>query len=46
MTEPLKLSELPDRDPHKAPKDRLQAQVVQLLWDQYLHRLERSPGSS
>ena len=41
-----KLSKLPDRDPHKAPKDRLQGQVVQLLWDQYLHRLERSPASS
>lgn len=28
-----------DRDPLKRPKDRLQAQVVQLLWDEYLrHR--------
>ena len=31
-----------DRDPLKAPKDRLQAEVVQELWDKYLHRLERS----
>ncbi len=33
------LAALPGRDPQKAPKDRLQAQVVQQLWDQYLHRL-------
>lgn len=36
-----KLADLPTRDPLKAPKDRLQAQVVQALWDGYLHRLER-----
>ncbi len=40
-----RLAELPNRDPLKAPKDRLQAQVVQLLWDQYLHRLERPEGA-
>ncbi len=40
-----RLAELPDRDPQKAPKDRLQAEVVQQLWDQYLHRLERPPQS-
>jgi len=28
------------RDPQKAPKDRLQAKVVQQMWDDYLHRLE------
>lgn len=33
------LADLPTRDPQKAPKDRLQAQVVQALWDGYLHRL-------
>lgn len=28
-----------DRDPLKRPKDTLQAQVVQMLWDEYLsHR--------
>lgn len=36
-----KLADLPTRDPLKAPKDRLQAQAVQALWDGYLHRLER-----
>lgn len=36
-----KLADLPTRDPLKAPKDRLQALVVQALWDGYLHRLER-----
>ena len=40
----LKLADLPGRDPLKAPKDRLQAQVVQLLCDRYLHHLERLPG--
>lgn len=30
------LAQRPGRDPHKAPKDRLQAQVVQELWDRYL----------
>ncbi|MGE0330388.1 MAG: GSU2403 family nucleotidyltransferase fold protein [Ramlibacter sp.] len=33
------LADLPTRDPQKAPKDRLQAQVVQALWDGYLYRL-------
>lgn len=28
------------RDPRKAPKDRLQAQVVQQLWSEYLHALD------
>lgn len=37
------LAELPNRDPQKAPKDRLQAQVVQALWDRYLVRLEGAP---
>jgi len=36
------LAELPDRDPQKAPKDRLQAEVVQQLWDEYLYRRERA----
>jgi hypothetical protein len=36
-----RLAKLPGRDPQKAPKDRLQAKVVQQLWDEYLHRLER-----
>ena len=37
------LSRRPGRDPQKAPKDRLQAQVVQELWDtqlQYLYRVD------
>ncbi|MGE4244148.1 GSU2403 family nucleotidyltransferase fold protein [Ramlibacter sp.] len=33
------LSQRPGRDPLKAPKDRLQAQVVQQLWDDYLRHL-------
>lgn len=33
------LAQLPTRDPQKAPKDRLQADVAQALWDGYLHRL-------
>ncbi len=37
----LELSKRPGRDPQKAPKDRLQAQVVQQLWQEYLHLLER-----
>lgn len=37
----MQLSVKPDRDPLKVPKDRLQAQVVQELWDKYLYRLER-----
>lgn len=35
------LSAKPDRDPLKVPKDRLQAEVVQDMWDKYLYRLER-----
>jgi hypothetical protein len=35
------LAGMADRDPLKAPKDRLQAEVAQQLWDEYLHRLER-----
>ena len=35
----LELSQKPGRDPQKAPKDRLQAEVVQQLWDRYLHLL-------
>jgi Nucleotidyltransferase len=31
------LSSDPQRDPLKRPKDRLQAEVVQGLWDSYLH---------
>lgn len=34
------LSRRKDRDPQKAPKDRLQADVVKKLWDGYLKRLE------
>jgi hypothetical protein len=37
----MQLSAKSDRDPLKAPKDRLQAEVVQEMWDKYLHRLER-----
>ena len=37
----LELAQRPTRDPLKAPKDRLQAQVVQQLWDEYLQLLER-----
>ena len=33
------LAARPDRDPQKAPKDRLQAEVVQQLWDDYLRLL-------
>ncbi len=33
------LSQRPGRDPLKAPKDRLQAQTVQALWDRYLQFL-------
>lgn len=35
------LAARPGRDPQKAPKDRLQAQVVQQLWDHSLHLLAR-----
>ena len=38
----LQLSKRPGRDPFKAPKDRLQAEVVQQLWQGYLHLLERA----
>lgn len=34
------LAGLAARDPLKAPKDRLQAEVVQTLWDEYLRHLE------
>lgn len=37
----LELSRRPGRDPQKAPKDRLQAEVVQQLWDDYLQLLDR-----
>ncbi|MBI2769194.1 MAG: hypothetical protein HYX47_06210 [Burkholderiales bacterium] len=36
-----RLAKMPARDPQKAPKDLLQAQVVQELWDRHLHRMER-----
>lgn len=35
------LADRPGRDPAKAPKDRLQAQVAQQLWDDYLGAMER-----
>lgn len=35
------LAQRPTRDPLKSPKDRLQAQVVQQLWNEYLRLLER-----
>lgn len=41
----LELSTRTGRDPLKAPKDRLQAEVVQVLWDRYLQHLE-APGSA
>jgi len=34
------LSRKPGRDPAKAPKDKLQAEVVKQLWDEYLKLLE------
>lgn len=37
----LELSRRPGRDPQKAPKDRLQAEVVQELWEKYLRHLYR-----
>ena len=37
----LELAERPGRDLLKAPKDRLQSQVVQKLWDEYLQHLDR-----
>lgn len=36
----LQMSMRTGRDPLKAPKDRLQAEVVQVLWDEYLRHLE------
>lgn len=33
---PFRMSERPGRDPLKAPKDRLQADVVRQIWDGYL----------
>jgi hypothetical protein len=42
----LELAQRPTRDPLKAPKDRLQAQVVQQLWDDYLQLLERPQSGS
>lgn len=36
------LAARPGRDPLKAPKDRLQAEVVQELWDKYLQHMDRS----
>lgn len=38
----LELSQRPNRDPLKAPKDKRQAEVVQQLWEEYLQHLE--PG--
>jgi hypothetical protein len=40
----LELAKRAGRDPQKAPKDRLQAEVVQQLWEQYLRLLERPEG--
>ena len=37
----MQLSRRLGRDPLKAPKDRFQADVVQQLWEGYLHLLER-----
>jgi len=42
----LELSERANRDPLKAPKDRMQAEVVQQLWDEYLRHLEPGLDSS
>lgn len=39
----LELAKRHGRDPRKAPKDRLQAQVVQQLWDEYLHAQDGGP---
>jgi hypothetical protein len=36
----LELSQRKRRDLHKAPKDRLQAEVVQQIWETYLQRTE------
>jgi len=35
----LELAKRPGRDPLKAPKDQLQARVVQQLWDNYLRHI-------
>ena len=40
------LAARPGRDPLKAPKDRLQAEVVQQLWEEYLRHLETEDESS
>lgn len=36
----MELSQRAGRDPYKAPKDRLQAETVQQIWDQYLGIME------
>ena len=35
------LATRPGRDPQKAPKDKLQADVVEQLWGEYLRHLDR-----
>lgn len=40
------LAAQPGRDPLKRPKDALQAQVVQQLWDNHLRHREPSPGAA
>ncbi len=42
----LALARRPGRDPQKAPKDKLQAQVTQQLWDDYLRLLEPATSSA
>ncbi|MFT4243683.1 MAG: GSU2403 family nucleotidyltransferase fold protein [Acidovorax sp.] len=37
------LSQRPGRDPLKAPKDQLQAETVQAIWDEYLEALDNLP---
>lgn len=39
------LAQRKGRDPLKAPKDRLQAELVQQMWDEYLQHMEQ-PASS
>jgi hypothetical protein len=39
------LSKRAGRDPQKAPKDRLQAEVVKELWERYLRLMEPQAGS-
>ena len=36
------LSQRNGRDPHKAPKDMLQAETVRLIWNEYLELVEQS----